>query len=149
MRNLLLTALILSAPVASFAANDAGCFDPFGANKNNKVSQSIMVTGNASSYSSTTSAMTSHTSGCNVSGLVRQDKEAGVFVAQHVDELKSELAIGQGEHLAAFEDLMGCQGRTSVMKASLRSPSSPVMTRDFSDGHVNQWIESLRSQCTI
>lgn len=59
-------------------------------------------------YSNNTFAMSSGTSGCGQSGLVKQTKEKEVFFENNYDNLAKEMAIGEGENLNILAALFGC-----------------------------------------
>lgn len=149
MKSLLIALFLI--PLQLFAkANDGGCFDPAGKNVNNKLSQSGMTFTNAISSPVTTTAMASGTSGCKVSGFVRaEDREAGIFYANHVHEIKSELASGNHEYLLGFEDLVGCKGHTSTVVASMKSADSPLLQPAHSDQKFLEWLQTLKRGCRI
>lgn len=57
--------------------------------------------------------ITSGTSGCSSSGLVKADKEQQYFVEINREDLSQEMARGQGEKLTAWAQMNGCQSESS------------------------------------
>ena len=149
MKFILLSCMTIFSVGAFAAKMDAGCFDPTGVERNNVLSQSGKTFTNATSSPITATAMLLGTSGCKTNGFVREDKEAGVFLATHVDEIKGELASGSGEYISAFGDLVGCTGQTERVTSSLKSSASPLVHHDFSDARVEKWLSSLHNECQI
>lgn len=78
-------------------------------NKKGSLLQSFGATTNASFLPTQTFAITSGTSGCSNSGIIKKDVEQRLFVAVHMDNIYQEMAQGGGSHLDALASLMGCQ----------------------------------------
>ncbi|HLG20337.1 MAG TPA: DUF3015 family protein [Bdellovibrionota bacterium] len=76
--------------------------------KNSKVSQVFAATTNGS-FGTQTFGITSGTSNCTGGGTVKLDKQQEVFVSMNFETLTNEMSRGQGETLAAFSHLLGCQ----------------------------------------
>jgi hypothetical protein len=55
-----------------------------------------------------TFGITSGTSNCTKQGVILTDKEQEAFVEANYAQLQQDMATGQGEHLAAFTGLLGC-----------------------------------------
>ncbi len=106
----LLALLNLSAVLSIDAkANDAGCgIGSMVLQKNSKLSQLLAVTVNITTFTEVF-GITSGTSNCSASGIVFREKEASVFAEANLPNLKIEMARGEGESLAAFAALLGCQ----------------------------------------
>ncbi len=106
---LLVAVVALSAPQFASAAGDAGCGLGHLAwqGKNGKLAQLLAVTTNGT-FGSQTFGITTGTSGCTASGLVRVDREQEYFANVNRDVLSIEMARGEGENLAALAALMGC-----------------------------------------
>jgi hypothetical protein len=58
-----------------------------------------------------TVAMTFGTSGCAKHSIVQRDKEAQYFAEANYHNLMMEMASGNGENLANFAAIMGCEKR--------------------------------------
>lgn len=103
-----LMTLSLSAANAS-GVGDAGCGLGHLAwqGKNGKLAQVSAATTNGTFYSQTF-GITTGTSGCTASGLVRADKEQEYFANVNRDTLNKEISQGQGDNLNALAALMGC-----------------------------------------
>lgn len=94
---------------SAFAVGDAGCGLGHLAwgGKNGKLAQILAVTTNGT-FGSQTFGITTGTSGCTASGLVRVDREQEYFANVNRDALSVEMARGEGDNLVAFAALMGC-----------------------------------------
>lgn len=57
--------------------------------------------------------MTSGVLGCDTTQTVQRDDVRNTFVASNLDSLSSDMAQGQGEHLAALADVMGIDQQDS------------------------------------
>lgn len=60
-------------------------------------------------FASQTFGITTGTSNCTASGLVKADMEQEAFAEANLDALRRDMARGQGEHLAAFATLLECE----------------------------------------
>lgn len=79
--------------------------------------QVFAATTNGTSASQTF-GITSGTSNCVNRGVITQNKEQEAFFEANYGNLKSEMAAGEGEHLAALSSLMGCSDSSSAALAS-------------------------------
>ncbi len=70
--------------------------------------QSLGASTNSTLLPTQTFAITSGTSGCRRSGLVRGEAEQRFFVALHMDNIVQELAQGQGRYVDGLASLLGC-----------------------------------------
>ena len=78
--------------------------------KNTIVSQTLAAATNASWSHMVTFGMTSGTSGCNISGFVKNDEQMPVYFAEaNLTDLTTEMAQGEGEKLVAFSQTFGCR----------------------------------------
>lgn len=75
--------------------------------KNGKIAQILASTTNGT-FGSQTFGISTGTSGCTASGMVRADKEQEYFANVNRDALYHEMARGEGENVAALAALMGC-----------------------------------------
>lgn len=73
--------------------------------------QLLEVTTNHTSVESQTLGITSGTSNCTSDGTVMRDKERQAFAEVNLPDLSRDIAQGRGEYLAAFADLLGCDGK--------------------------------------
>jgi hypothetical protein len=98
---------LLMFPVASLAG-DSGCgLGSMIIKSNTKLLQLFSMTTNGSSFSQPL-GITSGTSGCTASGLVKNDKQIQYFVEVNSEELKRQMAVGNGEKLSTLATLNGC-----------------------------------------
>ena len=58
-----------------------------------------------------TTAMTTGTMGCDTSKTVQNEQQRETFVADNMDNLSVDMAKGQGEYLAALEQIMGVEAQ--------------------------------------
>lgn len=72
------------------------------------IEQLLAFSTNATFFLTYAGAITSGTSGCSNSGIVKREFEQEVFVTANFDALSGDLAQGQGPRLAALTELMGC-----------------------------------------
>ncbi|MCZ6646015.1 MAG: DUF3015 family protein [SAR324 cluster bacterium] len=70
--------------------------------------QSLGASTNATFLPTQTFAITSGTSGCSNSGILRREVEQRFFVALHMDNIAQELAQGQGRYVDGLASLLGC-----------------------------------------
>ncbi len=113
MVNLILGALLTLSAGAAFAAGDAGCgLGSVVISKNSKLLQLFAMTTNATSFSQGF-GITSGTSGCSSSGIVKNDRQIDYFVEVNQDDLTREMAQGNGEKLTTLAALHGCQTKES------------------------------------
>ena len=80
--------------------------------------QVVAATTNGTSYSQTL-GITSGTSNCDDTGIVLAEKEKEMFVEHNLENIKKEMAAGQGEHLNTLAGLMGCPIEKRAQFASL------------------------------
>ncbi len=73
------------------------------------VEQVLAFSTNATFFLTYTGAITSGTSGCSNSGIIKREYEQEIFVTANYDALSSDLAQGQGQTVAALSALMGCR----------------------------------------
>ncbi len=84
---------------------------------NTKGKQILAATTNGT-FASQTFGITSGTSNCTTGGTVKADREQEAFVEANFESLQRDLASGQGEYLAAFSGLLGCDGAAAPALAS-------------------------------
>ena len=108
------TSLLSLAFATSFAlscssfAGDAGCgLGSVVIQKNSKLLQLFAITTNATFFSQAF-GITSGTSNCSANGIVFNDKEATMYAEANLQNLKIDMARGNGESLTAFAQTLGC-----------------------------------------
>jgi len=72
------------------------------------IEQLLAFTTNGTFFITYAGAITSGTSGCSNSGIVKEEFEQRIFVTANYDALSADLARGQGQHQAALAALLGC-----------------------------------------
>lgn len=96
-------------------AGDAGCgLGSVVIQRNSKVLQLFAMTTNATFFSQAF-GITSGTSGCSASGIVKTDQQIEYFVEVNHDDLSREMAQGGGEKLSTLAALNGCQTQESQL----------------------------------
>jgi len=110
MKKWILVALAL-APLAAFAGNNhpmAGCGLLYwaGLRSNDTIPQAVASYFN-NFAGSQTFGITSGTSGCTEEGLLAMSVEAEVYASANFKELQREIAVGDGEFLVGFADILG------------------------------------------
>ena len=78
------------------------------AKENTMLSSSLRMTTNGILGPTVTLGMTFGTSNCKKHSLVMEDKQAENFLAHNLEELRMEMAMGEGSHLSGFSKLLGC-----------------------------------------
>ena len=71
--------------------------------------QSLGASTNATFLPTQTFSITTGTSGCSNSGVIKKEYEQRLFVAVHMDNIQRQMARGQGAHLDALASLLGCR----------------------------------------
>jgi len=150
MKNFLVLLLVIATIsitcLSSYAGSgDAGCgIGSLIIQKNSKISQLVAATINTTTLTQAF-GITSGTSNCSANGIVFRDKEATVFVEANLQNLKIDMARGQGESLSAFTQLMGCRSEDVS--------SFGMMTRKnyeslFPNSHVqpNELLQSIKNE---
>lgn len=128
MKNLsaLILWLLLSTPAFS-ADSSSGCglgWQVF--KKNSLISSALRATTNAIFLN--TVAMTFGTSGCAQHSIVKNDKKSLHFMDANKHHLMSEMALGQGEHLNALSQIMGCNEES--FSAAMKHNYSDIFRND-------------------
>jgi hypothetical protein len=73
------------------------------------VEQLLAFSTNGTFFTTYAGAITSGTSGCSNSGIVKEEYEQRIFVTANYDALSLDLAQGQGQYGAALAALLGCR----------------------------------------
>ena len=74
---------------------------------NKKVIPQVLAAATNGTFGSQTFGITSGTSGCTNDGIVMNDQKVSVFASAAFENLKQEMAQGQGEYLSSLATLMG------------------------------------------
>lgn len=106
--------LPLSPAMADIGSDDGpGCglgkllFGEMGGGSNNKVLHQILASTTNGTFGSQTFGITSGTSGCTNDGFVKNEEKVNVFASVNFENLKENMAQGQGEYLTSFATLLG------------------------------------------
>lgn len=102
----------------ALAANAAGCGLGSMVFKNNTKGSQILAATTNGTFANQTFGITSGTSNCTTGGTVKADREQEAFVEANFESLQRDLAAGEGEYLAAFTGLLGCEGESEPALAS-------------------------------
>jgi hypothetical protein len=73
------------------------------------VEQLLAFSTNGTFFITYAGAITTGTSGCSNSGIVKEEFEQRIFVRANYDALAADLAQGQGQHETALAALLGCR----------------------------------------
>ncbi len=107
-RVLLSAALLIALQTPSYAADSSsGCGLGWMLLPKNSLVSSFTRTLINTTFLNTV-GMTLGTSGCAKHSIVQQEQRSLHFVEANRDRLATEMALGQGEYLAAFADTLGC-----------------------------------------
>lgn len=110
MKKWILVALVL-APMGTFAGNNhpmGGCGLLYWAGlRSNETGPQIVASIFNNFFGSQTLGITSGTSGCTEEGLLAMSVEAEVYASANFKELQREIAVGNGEFLVGFADILG------------------------------------------
>lgn len=111
----MLKALLFTLLASSVTfANDAGCgLGSLVMTKNTKLMQLFAATTNGTSASQTF-GITSGTSNCSASGLVKNDMQIQYFVEVNQEELMRDMAQGHGEKITTLAALNGCMTEEQI-----------------------------------
>ena len=74
------------------------------------IQQLLAFTTNGTFFLTYAGAITTGTSGCSSSGIVKDEYEQELFVSHTYDGLTQDMARGEGQYLRSFAALMGCDG---------------------------------------
>lgn len=112
-RTSLVAAVLLAIPTISMARDS---FDGCGLGWEVTDKKTVIATTTRATTNNVvppTFGMTSGTIGCSqFDGIAKADQEAAVFVAMNFEQLKNELAVGQGEYVDAAAQSFNCSSDT-------------------------------------
>ncbi|MDH4225429.1 MAG: DUF3015 domain-containing protein [Deltaproteobacteria bacterium] len=126
-----LTALVGLTFAGSALADGAGC----GLGKLVLKGKSGLVMNVLAATTNGTSAsqmfgITSGTSGCNANDTVQLEQARESYVSVNFDSLSKDMAMGQGQTLSAFANLMGCSVGAQGDFARMTQEKFEVLTQD-------------------
>lgn len=133
------TCLMMSSVVVAKGNHTmSGCglgYVLFASKDNSRPAQIFAATTNGTSGNQTF-GITSGTLGCTENGAIAKNKEAEVFAEINLRQLHQDIAMGQGETLQAFSQIIGvnaAQSATfcSLMKSNFSTLSATSSSLDF------------------
>ncbi len=133
------TCLMMSSVVMARNSHPmAGCglgYTLFASKDNSQVIQIIAATTNGTSGNQTF-GITSGTLGCTEGGTIAKNKEAEVYAEINLRQLHHDIAVGQGETLQAFSQIIGVSAAqsdsfASLMKSNFTTLSATSSSIDF------------------
>lgn len=148
MRLLLVTLLTLVG--VSFGSNayagDAGCgLGSVIISKNSKLLQLFAMTTNAT-FISQAFGITSGTSGCSSSGIVKMDRAMEYFVEVNQQDLSREMAQGEGEKLNVLAGLSGCETEQSKIAFAELSQSNFEKIVPSANTNPAEMVQNLKRE---
>ncbi|TGK21958.1 DUF3015 domain-containing protein [Leptospira fluminis] len=105
-------ALFVSPKVDAKGYGMAGCGLGSMIIKSNDILQIFAATTNGTSGNQTF-GITTGTSNCSSDGIVMKEKAQELFVTVNYESLEQEMALGKGEKLVTFAQLLGCSSDAS------------------------------------
>lgn len=140
-------ALIFALAFAQFStAGDSGCgLGSVVISKNSKGLQILSMTTNGT-FSSQMFGITSGTSNCSASGLVKNEKEIQYFVEVNQADLSREMAQGQGEKLNTLATLHGCLTREGQTAFSQMTKTSFAQIQPSAQTTASEVVNNLNNQ---
>lgn len=79
--------------------------------KQNSIVSALFRATTNHSFSSQLFGITTGTSGCSQHSIVKRDMYPIYYAEANLPELRHEMALGQGEYLATFAEVMGCDAQ--------------------------------------
>jgi hypothetical protein len=140
--------LILASLIAAgnAYAGDAGCgLGSVVIQKNSKGLQLLASTTNATLFSQPL-GITSGTSGCSSSGIVKNDQQMEYFVEVNHDDLSREMAQGQGEKLNTLAALNGCATKDAQVAFAGMAQGSFEKIMPSADVKPSEMVQNIRTQ---
>lgn len=110
---LLLATLVLGFGVSFHASADSSTGCGLGSMiwKQNSIVSALFRATTNHSFSSQLFGITTGTSGCSQHSIVKRDMYPIYYAEANLPELRHEMALGQGEYLATFAQVMGCDAK--------------------------------------
>jgi hypothetical protein len=139
-------ALALAAlcwPAAGWA--DCGPGPLITMNKKGIVLQSLGMTTNATWLPLGAASITTGTSGCTNSGLIRAEYEAEFFLATAGQNVEQDVAQGGGPYVAAVAELMGCPPERQGDFARLAQSRFAALPAG-AERQPARWLAQLRAE---
>lgn len=92
-----------------------------------------------------TFGITSGTSNCTADGIVLKEKEQEIFVHLNFESLEKEMAIGSGEKLSAFANLLGCSKNLKEFSTFAKSKFG-VLATDENRNSPTLFLSNLKTE---
>lgn len=108
MKKLILAALLALFSLQAFADNSAGCGLGSLIWKDNSIISGLFRMTTNHSFSSQLFGITTGTSGCSQHSIVMREKAPVYYAEANLEELKIDMAKGEGEYVSIFSDALGC-----------------------------------------
>lgn len=136
MKKLAVILIGLFSASSVFAADgSSGCGPGWYLFKNNSlVSSALRTTTNSVLGPTVTLGMTFGTSNCSKHSIVKNEMKSLHFATMSYFELQSDIAKGNGEHLAAFANTLGCEG-------SALSHASKMLQKNYNNIYPSNSID--------
>ncbi len=132
-----------SALAAGFG--DAGCGLGSMVFGNEPGAVQVLASTTNGTFGSQTFGITTGTSNCNPSGLVKLEKEREVFAQKNYPSLVKEMAMGEGENLNTLASLYGCsQNDASHFGTMAQTNFSNIVKSD--DTSSSEMLSALEGQ---
>jgi hypothetical protein len=121
---LLIVALALFTSISTVRANDVGCGLGSMIWKDNSIISALFAITTNHSFSSQLFGITTGTSGCSQHSIVKREMYPVYYAEANLPELRHEMAMGQGEYLTTFAQVLGCKPESQIQfKATSLSAS--------------------------
>lgn len=148
MKKLVFFTLALGLSPLGHTKSDSGCGPgSLIVSRNSKLMQLIALSTNNTSVVTQASAITSGTSNCKTDGFVMNDRQQEYFVAHHLDQILTEAAANQGEHLEAVALLSGCQDTKAISQALVINLEAISGSRESSNQALKVIREASINHC--
>jgi hypothetical protein len=160
MKKIIFTTLLMSLLFLNQSSILAGGYGMAGCGlgsliiKENNFLQIFAATTNGTSGSQTF-GITTGTSNCTASGVVRSDKAQEVFVHLNYESLEKEMAVGKGEKLETLATLFGCN-ESQKFASMTKSKYEKLFSNEGNPSHLFLSLKSeiekdksLKSSCVI
>jgi hypothetical protein len=108
MKKLLVAGLMTLFSVSAMADNSAGCGLGAMIWKENSIISGLFRMTTNQSFSSQLFGITSGTSGCATHSIVKREQAPIYYAEANMEELKVDMAKGNGEYVSIFSDALGC-----------------------------------------
>lgn len=150
MRVLLICTLLLSSISMVHADSSTGCGLGSLIWKDRSVISALFAGTTNHSFSSQFFGITSGTSGCSSHSIVKRDMLPVYYAEANLPELRHEMAIGSGEYLQTFAEVLGCDKAAQVEFTKWAQGSYSVMfpTANNTSAEFLQGLKAFKSTKT-